>query len=158
MILSCGALQYGCLDTLNIKIRLKMAEIIFYFHFWPPGRQWRYLQMILSCRALRYGCLDTLNIKSVHYFRRYRQSQERATIPEESDRRSRIGGVGSDRNTVVLEDRIDNWFIGTVFIICMVDLDRLSWWPLNGIIIGGRRGDMFWLSSGHSSIMDECFG
>ena len=33
------------------------------FHFWPPGKEWRHLQMILSCWALQYGRLDTLNIK-----------------------------------------------------------------------------------------------
>ena len=63
MILSCWALEYGRLDTLNIKIRLQMAEIIFEFYFWPLGRQWHNLQMILSCQALQYGRLDTLNIK-----------------------------------------------------------------------------------------------
>ena len=40
--------------------------------------------------------------KSIHYFRFYRQSKDGATIPEEeleeSDRRSRIGGVGSEES------------------------------------------------------------
>ena len=37
------------LTTLNIKINLQKAEIIFKFLFWPPRRQCHYLQMILLC-------------------------------------------------------------------------------------------------------------
>jgi len=35
----------------------------FLVQFWPPGRQWRHLQMILSCGGDQYSHLDTLNIK-----------------------------------------------------------------------------------------------
>ena len=63
MILSRQALRYSRLDTLNIKINLQTAEIIFQLHFWPPGRKRHRLQVILLCGGDRYSRLDTLNIK-----------------------------------------------------------------------------------------------
>ena len=45
--------------------------------------------------------------KSVYYFRRYRQSQDCATIPEEWNRtEDEQNGGGTEWSTVVLDDKI----------------------------------------------------
>ena len=78
------------------------SGIFFQFLFWPPWRQWRYLQMFSSCQALQYGRLDTLNIKIRPLFQKIQAEPGACNNSgggsEESDRRS--------RNTVVLEDMI----------------------------------------------------
>ena len=92
IILSCQALRYGCLDTLNIKIRLQTAETIFLVPF------------LATREAVAPLANDPIMFRRSMRSSRHLEHQNQSIISEDIGRarmvqqlrRRRIGGVGSE--------------------------------------------------------------